>query len=253
LQRDEKGRFVKGFHASPSTEFQKGLIPCNKGKPLPTWLKQKISSSLKGRPNLKLRGRVFSEETRKRISQSLKGKPSPFKGRTKELGDPRALKLSQLRKGRKLPRETREKISKATKGRVGAWKGQKRPWLSKLNKTPSFMKKRLKGLLKKPTEPEKKLITLISKHALPFHYTGNGAEIISGLNPDFIHSLGEKKVIEVFGRVFHDPKYGFAKPLQKEEVRKAIYKKAGYSCLIIWDNELVDEASVVRKVMTFGA
>lgn len=96
-------------------------------------------------------------------------------------------------------------------------------------------------------------MALINKYNLPFRYTGNGAKIISGLNPDFIHSLGEKKIIEVFGRVFHDPKYGFAKSLQKEEVRKAIYKKAGYSCLIIWDDELVDEVPIAKKVRTFGA
>lgn len=133
------GQFVKGFHASPSTEFQKGLVPWNKGKPLPEWLKQKISNSLRGKPSpfkgrkrgpsLKLRGRVLSEEWRKHISESKKGKPSPLKGRTKELGDPRAIKLSQTLKGRKVSREWRENISRATKGRVAWNKGQKRPWL----------------------------------------------------------------------------------------------------------------------------
>lgn len=42
---------------------------------------KKMSKSRKGIPNLKLRGRIITEETRKKLSDSHKGKTSPNKGK----------------------------------------------------------------------------------------------------------------------------------------------------------------------------
>ena len=56
----------KGQHSSPNTEFQKGIIPWNKGKKTSEESKEKLRASHLG---LKVK-----EETKKKISQTLKGK-----------------------------------------------------------------------------------------------------------------------------------------------------------------------------------
>lgn len=106
---------------------------------------------------------------------------------------------------------------------------------------------------KKPTNPEKIIIDIIKKYKLPYKYVGNGAVIIYGLNPDFINCNGEKKIIEVFGRVFHDPNKTFKdkiKKYQTEEGRKEIFGELGYSCLVLWDDELknLTESEIVDQI-----
>jgi len=106
---------------------------------------------------------------------------------------------------------------------------------------------------KKPTNPEKRVIDIVEKYNLPYKYVGNGAIILYGLNPDFINCNGEKKIIEVFGRVFHDPIKTFKdkiKKYQTEEGRKEFFARLGYSCLVLWDDELkhLTDAEVVNRI-----
>jgi len=76
-----------------------------------------------------------------------------------------------------------------------------------LNKDSEFNRKRFKAMGSKPTKPEQHLLDLISRHNLPYHYTGDGRFPITmgdtTLKPDFSHSNGRKKVIEVFGSYWH--------------------------------------------------
>lgn len=109
---------------------------------------------------------------------------------------------------------------------------------------------------KKPSLPETRLIQIIEANNLPFIYVGDGSLIIRGLNPDFIESNGKKKIIEVFGRAFHDPSYkhAFKKKIpyyQLEGGRKSIYAQLGFDCLIIWDDELNDEGEIVKRINRF--
>ncbi len=48
------------------------------------------------------------------------------------------------------------------------------------------------------------MISVIEKFDLPYKYVGDGELEISGLFPDFVHERGEKKIIEVFGRYWHE-------------------------------------------------
>jgi len=57
--------------------------------------------------------------------------------------------------------------------------------------------------------------------------------IIDGKTPDFININGQKIVLEVFGRYWH--KKSEVKPL------KAHYKKFGFDCGIIWEEDCYDE------------
>jgi len=106
----------------------------------------------------------------------------------------------------------------------------------------------------KPTKPEKKLMEIIDKYELPFKYVGDGGVTIYGLNPDFINCNGEKKIIEVFGRAFHDPDKSFIEEVswyQQEWGRKAIYSQLGFDTLIIWDDEMDDDEIVVERIKSF--
>lgn len=112
-----------------------------------------------------------------------------------------------------------------------------------------------KGCCNRPTVPEKKLIELLAI-LLPneYRYVGNGEFILGGLNPDFVNIKGQKKIIEVFGRFYHDPvfakrKLTFAKT---EYGRKIIFSRYGYETLIVWDNEFSDLSKLSSKIQSFN-
>jgi len=95
------------------------------------------------------------------------------------------------------------------------------------------------------TKPELKLIEICKKNCLPLEYTGDGAFWIGGINPDFVNHR-EKLAVEVFGRVFHDPKYTFKKEIpfhQTENGRRRIFEKYDWKLIVFWDNELNSEDS----------
>lgn len=56
------------------------------------------------------------------------------------------------------------------------------------------------------------------------------------LNPDFMELNGIKKVVEVFGDYWHGRKE--ALEVQKEDVRTALFKAAGFDTLILWEGWL---------------
>ncbi len=124
-------------------------------------------------------------------------------------------------------------------------------------KTPEYREKVVRNVIRaihnRPTKPEKKLIDIIQQYNLPFNYVGDGALIVGTLNPDFIHNNGKKKIIEVFGRVFHDPEKSFFEVSWKRQYwgRMAYYSQLGYDCLFLWDDDLNDEQEIAEKVRGF--
>jgi very-short-patch-repair endonuclease len=150
---------------------------------------------------------------------------------------------SQLFKGRKVPW-----IHKATQTMIL----NKSSYVLKHNKDADFRKKILKGLIKRPNNTEKYIINIIHKHNLPFKYVGDGELIIGGLNPDFVH-ISDKKVIEVFGRVYHDKSKSYFDVAynRTEDGRIECFNKFGYKCLVIWDDELTNEERVLYNIKQF--
>jgi transposase len=124
----------------------------------------------------------------------------------------------------------------------------------KLDYREKVLKNTLKAVHKRPTHAEEILLRIIKKHHFPFKYVGDGQVIIGCLNPDFIHCDGQKKVIEVFGRVYHDPEVSFLHLDWKRQPfgRIAYYAQFGYDCLILWDDELEDEEKVVERVKSWA-
>lgn len=111
-----------------------------------------------------------------------------------------------------------------------------------------------KALAKKPTLPERKLIKLL-KRLLPneYRYVGDGYFVVGGLCPDFVNVKGQKKIIEVFGRAYHDPKVSFLDvPFHHtEKGRKLIFARYGYQTLIVWDDEFNNLPKLSQKIQCF--
>lgn len=110
--------------------------------------------------------------------------------------------------------------------------------LKQLNKNSEFQKKRLRGLLKRPTLPERKLLRILQHLNLNFEYVGDGKLIIDRKCPDF--SDGKGKLIEVFGDYWHSP--------EQVKNRTRFFSERGYDCLVIWQHEFQNKDRVIEKL-----
>jgi len=162
-------------------------------------------------------------------------------------------RLSEMAKKRWKKPSFREKMSKVLTGRKFSDEAKRK--MENLWRDKEYVKHVMNGLHRKPTNPEQKIITLCKEHDFSFQYCGDGSFMIDTLNPDFIHNDGEKKVIEIFGRVFHDPEKSFFPVGWKRQYfgRISYFAQFGYDCLILWDDELRDEARVVEKIRDFAS
>lgn len=276
--RDEEGKFLRGHLVPKGWGFE------NEHKPLNIfWTKEKIVLLQKLYPikaNVEL-SKVFGKlpanicavanrlglRKRRETIARTNSKPSHRSGLTleEEYGKDRATeirhKISAARtgqklnriydnpprywKGKHLPKYMRKKIAQTLKNGASSF--------YRFKEHPEWRRSNLESCMKRPTEPEKKLINLIKRCTLPFEYTGNGKVIIGTLNPDFTHK-NAMKLIELFGRVFHDPQFTFKDRIpwhQQYWGRIAYYAQFGYACLVLWDDELNDEEVVMSKVRSF--
>lgn len=133
-------------------------------------------------------------------------------------------------------------------------KGKEWPEAAEKFEDPDFLSRFIRGRFDRPTKPEKKVLTIIKANNFPYKYVGDGKVIIGRLNPDFIHHW-DNKVIEVFGRAYHDPNKTFRDEIpwyQTYQGRIKALKSCDYDCLILWDDELDDEKEVILKIRRFG-
>ena len=190
-----------------------------------------------------LKGKSRPPEVGRKISIARTGQRLP----SHEVSLETRRKISQTLMGHSIDEKTREKIKQTLQSRWEMLSDEERS---------NLIKTALKGLAKKPTSPEVRVINIIKKHRLPYYYCGNGTIIIGSLNPDFINCNGVKKLIEVFGVPFHDPNRTFLKeiPLTKqEEYRKAVYASLGFDCLVLWDDEMIklSDETIANKIKSF--
>jgi G:T-mismatch repair DNA endonuclease (very short patch repair protein) len=167
-------------------------------------------------------GVSHSLESRAKTSKSLMGHPVSDK----------------VRQGNKSP-EMRKKLSEITKLQ---WKN------------PEQALKLIRGAIKKPNTSEMKL-SYILRHTAPhlYKYNGDGrlGVVLSGKIPDFVNVNGEKKVIELFGTYWHGESKVKRTNSEEEQLRLNAYAKCGYSCLIIWEDELKDIITLKSKIKRF--
>ncbi len=191
------------------------------------------------------RKRIISDASRKKSSLRMKGNKNPFYNKThsketkKHISD-----LAKKRTGSKNPfygkqhsEETKEKLRKFHTG---------------LKQTDEQIKKRLQCRKNRvaPNKKEKLLIELFKDNKLPYKFVGDGEIIIGRLNPDFINVNGQKKLIELFGNYWHNPKH-FPNVITEKE-RKKSFKKYGFETLVIWEKELNNPKKVLEKVRGFN-
>jgi len=95
---------------------------------------------------------------------------------------------------------------------------------------------------RKPTEAERRLQVILDKHfPMEWEYVGDGQLKIGGKCPDFVSSNGSKKLLEMFGNYW----YTFS----EVDTRIKYFAKFGYSCCVIWEEELNNEDALIRHIL----
>jgi hypothetical protein len=112
-----------------------------------------------------------------------------------------------------------------------------------------------KNQQKRPTKLEKRIIDIIEKNRYPFKYVGDGTVVIAGLNPDFISTDISKKIIEVFGDIFHDTEKAIRHINWKrtEFGRKAVFSQLGFQTLVLWESDMakMDDDEIKKQIEDF--
>ena len=171
-----------------------------------------------------MKGKKHSEELKKKRSEQYKGEGNPHYGK-KHSKKTRMLISEKIKKRIREDESYREKLRQA--GIKGYIKAQR-----------------------KPTSPERKLISIIKKFNLPYKYVGDGKFTIGNLCPDFVSTDGSHRVIEVFSHPWHTT---LARKSQLLPVRKHIFEKEGYEMLVLWDYELeqLSDEEIASRIIKF--
>ena len=229
-----KGQSLSLEHRKHLSEVRKGRKPWNKGLTVEDDRVARLVAGLReGRrtspsPN---KGKPLSIEQRKHLSEVSKGKKAWNKG---QKNSPEAVKKMKETMSTPAFRERRSQISRA------------------LWENPDFVRRVYRGLGKRPTVPEGRLIEILGSYHPEFKYNGDFSlgVTLGGLIPDFVNINGKKEVLEVFSKHFHT---GDIRVSLTEEGRKERYAQLGYRCLILWANEIVrgKKEAILEKIVAF--
>ncbi|MFA5406945.1 MAG: NUMOD3 domain-containing DNA-binding protein [Candidatus Nanoarchaeia archaeon] len=240
-----------------SGSWKKEHIPWNKGLTTETDEKLKgvgkrISLNAKHNPKYGNKGKRFSEKHRKKLAIKHIGK---------HLSEETKQKISIANTGRKYTDEINKK--KGLKGNKNPFFGKRHSkktkdilhtkakewWKLTENRqkilNDEMLKRRLKGLIKRPTSLEKRLIDIIQENNLPYKYTGNGSFIIGFKNPDFINMNSQKKCIEVRPKKMCHI-WSKCSPDVYKKRQEEHYKKYGWDCIVIWEEDLKNTQKIVE-------
>ena len=143
-----------------------------------------------------------------------------------------------------------KKHSDITKEIIGL-KAKEKGTLKVLNHDPEFIRKRLKGTMKRPTGLEIHAQQLINKHKLPYTYVGDGSFLIGNKNPDFINIDGQNICLDFRNKdvCLHLQKISLE---DYEKQRVEHFAKYGWKCLVFFagkgNNFLLDENEIIEKI-----
>jgi len=161
------------------------------------------------------KGKIVSIESRKKISAAKKGK--------------RVSPATEFKKGMKHSHDHLKYMSKV---------------MSALWRDPKYVKKMAKAFHITPNKPETFMINLLNDlYPGEWKYTGDLSFTINGKCPDFVNCNGQKKCIEIFGNYWH----------KNEDPQNRInaFKPFGYETLVIWERELKDVDSIIKRIHEF--
>lgn len=202
-----------------------------------------LSKEHRERISQALKGRLCPLEVRDKISEALKGIPQSEEAKRKNSlanSNPsddtrRRMSISHMGErnpfyGKQRTKEVKDKIREKVKAR---WRD------------PKFVEMMKRKRKIRPTEIEIQLQSILDKH-FPniYKYVGDFQATIGGRCPDFLNIDGRKEVIELFGSFWH-------KVDQVELVVKH-YRQYGYVCIVIWQEELKEEALVIKHIREGG-
>ncbi len=223
---------MRGYHNIKNKKLRNYKISlAKKGKPLSEEHKRKIS--------LAHIGKIPWDKGLKRPEISGILNPSKRPEVRKKISEHHKLNPPMGMLNKHHSEESKRKIgianSKKLKGRHVSLKTEftserlKKMWNDEKYKE-NTIKSILKGLFKRPTSFEQKIIDLCKESNLPFKYVGNGQVIIGYKNPDFIETNGKKLLIETYAKWCHPQNY--------EEQRSKIFAKFGYKTLFLNEDDL---------------
>jgi len=167
--------------------------------------------------------------------------------------------ISDSHVGKEWVRENGRKMGLNNKGKKKSEKAIESDKKSNLKKwsNSEFRDKTVRAIMKGngASGPNKKELSLIKYSQIAcgndYKFTGNGEVVFGGRCPDFININGQKKIMELFGDYWHGEKRTGRTKEQEEDLKKSHYKKYGYDCLIIWENELKFPEQVIEKIKNF--
>ncbi len=264
---------VRGSHLSSGNIQSCG---CFRKMKLSQERKDKISKAAKKRwsdPSFKasMSGDGCSLETREKHSESMKhrwedntyrremSKMAKASWRNDEYRESQIKRLSGFRhsvesrrkigdrhRGKVISEESRLLISLAKKGkRCSPGTEFTSKMLKKRYQDPEYVKKMAKAWNIKPNKPETLILNLLNNlYPGEWKYTGDFSFTINGKCPDFVNCNGQKKCIEFNGTYWHQNDI----PGEREK----IFAEFGYDTLIIWDTEMNDMDSVIKKIKVFS-
>lgn len=115
--------------------------------------------------------------------------------------------------------------------------------MSRRDIVDKMLRSLVKSKKKLPNAGEKKMISFFAKHKIPLQFCGDGSFILEGKVPDFVN-YGKKVVVEYNGRFWHS-KNEWNDACDDSQERIAHFKKHGYTCYIIWDDEFDSKQQVI--------
>lgn len=222
------GRFKKGQHISPLTEFKKGQTSLTKG------LKRTKESIDKQKETIRNRTEEEKRIVSENVSKVTRGKHhSPKTEFTSE-------RVKEMHKNGTF--EIPSMLGKHQSKRQKEMMRGNTYFIDAIKKNPEILKKML--VIDRPNYRELQLLKILDNlYPNEWKYVGDGSFIINGKNPDFINCNGKKLIIELFGERWHDK--------SEEESRKEAFKPYGYNTLIIWVRELRDIITLKDKLSLF--
>lgn len=194
-------------------------------------------------------GKKHTAKTRAKISETHLGERNPNYGKT--FSPEYRAKLSASRTGpknhqygKRISPEVRAKISTSLKGERNFNYGKPRE--------SYIVRKIMLSNRIKPNKTELRLESILNTHFRgEWAFVGDGHFIVGGLCPDFLNINSQKAVIELFGTYWHSEKAKRANQTEAGRVRH--YAGYGLKCLVIWENELTDEARLVEKIRIWSS
>lgn len=181
-------------------------------------------------------GLASTERWKDRTKTSFYGKTHTEKSKTQ---------ISKNRKGKYKGKENHfSNADKYSRGEANGMYG-KRQSKETIEK---ILKSRFESQKIRPNKLEESFMSFLnSLFPNEYRYVGDFQMVIGGKCPDFINTNEQKKLIELFGNYWHSEEFVGIPEVESENERINHFKKYGWDCLVVWEDEFKGNNSMVRE------